>query len=101
MDDAKAGLHRQLIQLGDMMGDGLHHEPDGYWIPKEYKRILRALGIAPKRKSNSEQINNLMTKRVEDVRCKSCGGQLKQTRSGSMRAKCEGCGSRFQLMRRK
>ena len=40
-----------LIQLGDMMGDGLHHEPDGYWIPKEYKRILRALGIAPKRKN--------------------------------------------------
>ncbi len=25
----KADLHRQLVRLGDMMGDGLHHEPDG------------------------------------------------------------------------
>lgn len=34
----KAHLHRQLVKLGDMMGDGLHLEPDGKWISKEYKQ---------------------------------------------------------------
>ena len=26
---AKTELHQQLIRLGDMIGDGLHLEPDG------------------------------------------------------------------------
>ncbi len=47
-------LHQRLIQLGDMMGDGLHYERDGQWITREYKATLRALGLlkAPKRKHN-------------------------------------------------
>ena len=58
-EETKAHLHSQLIKLGDMMGDGLHHEPDGRWISKEYTKVLRALGIAPKQKraNNSEVIN--------------------------------------------
>jgi hypothetical protein len=34
-------LHRQLIKLGDMMGDGLHHEEP--WIAKEYTKIAKIL----------------------------------------------------------
>lgn len=36
MEDNKK-LHEQLIKLGDMMGDGLHHEDGGKWIEREYK----------------------------------------------------------------
>lgn len=34
-------LYEQLVKLGDLMGDGLHLEPDGKWIEDEYKRIIR------------------------------------------------------------
>lgn len=34
-------LHHRLIKLGDMMGDGLHHE-DGS-ITREYRKVARAL----------------------------------------------------------
>lgn len=36
-------LHNQLIRLGDMLGDGLHHESDGAWIPGGYRRVSKAL----------------------------------------------------------
>ena len=101
MGEDKDFLHRQLIKLGDMMGDGLHHEPDGKWISKEYKRILKALGIGPKRKNHSEAINKTMIERVKTVKCRNCQGKLYQTRSGSMRAQCIDCGARFQLLQRK
>ncbi|MEL4360909.1 hypothetical protein [Shewanella algae] len=92
-------LHRQLIKLGDMMGDGLHHEPDGKWISKEYTRILKELGMLPKRKPvNSEKINQAMLRRVSEVTCGKCGGELTQTRSGSKRAICQN-GHKWQLLK--
>lgn len=94
-------LHRQLIKLGDMMGDGLHLEPDGKWIATEYRSVARALGLIPKRENNARFIDEQMTKRVESVACPKCGGGLRQTRSGSMRAKCTHCGSKLQLLKRK
>jgi hypothetical protein len=93
-------LHRQLIKLGDMMGDGLHHEPDGRWIPKEYKKILRALGIGPKRKNFTKSNNEAMEKRLKNFKCPSCLGELKQTRPGSLRAKCLNCGNKYQVLKR-
>lgn len=96
----KASLNAQLVKLGDMMGDGLHHEPDGKWIEREYKAVCRQLGIMPRRRSpDSDRINEHMEKRVAEVPCPACGGKLRQTRSGSMRAKCSSCGVRCQLMR--
>ena len=97
--DDKEFLHRQLIKLGDMMGDGLHYEPDGKWISHEYKKTLKALGIESKRKNNSKKINELMDQRVRDVKCQNCNGILKQTRSNSKRARCVDCGALFQLLK--
>lgn len=99
--EAKDHLHWQLIKLGDMMGDGLHHEPDGKWIEKEYRQVLKALGMLPKkqRRNNSEAINTAMKQRIKDVSCPKCGGELKQTRSGSKRGVCVGCGAKFQLLK--
>ena len=94
-------LHRQLVKLGDMMADGLHYEPGGKWIEKEYGKILRALGYdAPIRKNNSKNINELMIDRVKSVKCGECSGDLKQVRSGSMVAKCINCGAKYRLLKR-
>lgn len=101
--DTKAHLHNQLVKLGDMMGDGLHQEPDGKWIEKEYRQVLKALGKLPKQKrtNNSAQINERMIERLKEVNCPNCQGELKQTRSGSMKAKCVGCGNKYGLLKRK
>ena len=92
-------LHDQLIKLGDMMGDGLHHEPGGKWIEREYRRVCKALGIIKNRPRNTEAINERMIKRVADIQCGKCGGVLKQTRSGSKRAACQSCGAKWQLLK--
>ena len=92
-------LHNQLIKLGDMMGDGLHLEPGGKWIEQEYSKIARALGYSKPKANNSSAINEGMGKALEKARCSKCGGTMKQTRSGSLRAECLSCGSKFQFKR--
>lgn len=95
-------LHRQLVKLGDMMGDGLHHEPDGKWIEREYKKILKALGYLPKqtRTSNVAAINEVVGETLKTNKC-PCGGGLKQTRSGSFKVACVECESRYQFKAKK
>lgn len=101
----KQYLYGQLVKLGDMIGDGLHYESDGKWITKEYNQVARALGLIPKKKRASkspemvEKVNSMMTKRTGEVQCTKCAGQLKQSRSGSMRARCQSCGASFQLLK--
>ncbi len=101
--EAEDRNYRQLVKLGDMMGDGLHHEPGGKWIEKEYTRVAKALGLIEpkKRANNSAEINERMAERVKEVSCPGCQQPLKQTRSGSMKAKCTGCGSKYSLLIRK
>lgn len=94
-------LHDQLVKLGDMIGDGLHLEPDGKWIAKEYRKVARALGYGAPRASNAEAINKAMAEAVERCRCRKCGGQLQQTKSGSLRAACASCGTKYQFKRSK
>jgi hypothetical protein len=96
-------LYDQLIKLGDMMGDGLHHEPDGKWISREYKKICIALGLIkkPNRKNNSKAIDKAMAKSLGSQRCPKCDGNLKQTRAGSLRANCLECGVKFQVLKKK
>lgn len=91
-------LEDKLVRLGDMMSDGLHLEPEGKWIEKEYKETLKALGLLEpvKRKNNSEKINEFMTKRLKEVKC-TCGSELTQSRSGSFIGKCKKCGKKFVL----
>lgn len=91
-------LEDRLVRLGDMMGDGLHLEPEGKWIEKEYKKTLKALGLLEpiKRNSNSEKINEFMVKRLKEVKC-TCGSELVQSRSGSFIGKCVKCGKKFIL----
>ena len=99
-DSIKKDALRRLVKLGDMMGDGLHYEPGGSWITKEYRRALKEAGIMPVKTRNTSRINEFMTERIKKVTC-SCGGKLKQTRKGSFRAKCIECGLVWQLGRKR
>lgn len=83
------------------MGDGLHREADGKWISKEYKRVLKALGITTPRINNSIEINRAVLEVLKTAICFKCKGRLKQSRSGSLRAICLDCGAKFQLKRKK
>ena len=82
------------------MGDGLHNEPEYKWVEVEYKRCLRALGLAPKRKSNIPAINEAVAKFVSDKKC-DCGGNFIQKRSGSFKVLCGSCGAAYVLKRKK
>ncbi len=94
---AKEDALRRLVKLGDMMGDGLHLEPGGAWIEKEYRRAMKQAGIEPPRhRADPSEINEFMARRVAAEKC-TCGGALAQSRSGSFRAKCAECGKLWQL----
>lgn len=104
--EVEADLHKQLIKLGDMMGDGMHLEPGGSWIKKDYARVARALGIAmpPTRRKRpqalTDRINKRMAERTRESECPQCKHfSLKQTRSGAMKARCTICGRGFMLLK--
>lgn len=97
----KGYLHRQLVKLGDMLGDG-DAEP---WVGKEYRRICRLLGYTSNRRrtdaARTETINARMVERCQEEQCPECKRHsLKQSRSGSMSASCTLCGRSFKLLRR-
>lgn len=89
-------LYEQLARLGEMMGDGLHHEEP--WIAKEYNHISRLLFPdihrdlrVQKNKATDEKMKELFTRR----KCYTCQGELKQLRSGSLTCLCSVCGAKF------
>ncbi len=92
---------QQFARLGDMIGDGLHHEDK--WILKEYKRLQKILiGDCPEvkkfKKSRAQEknqtINLLVKKRLEQDKC-PCGSHMQQSRSGSLVVKCTSCPKKF------
>lgn len=106
--DERIRLSEQLIRLGDMMGDGLHHEPGGGWINSEYKKISRLLypeiAAAEKsqRKIKNAETDQYMADFLKDKPCPNCAsGKLSQTRSGAKTCKCGACNKKFTLKTRK
>lgn len=81
----------QFIKLGDMMGDGLHHEEP--WIAKEYKKLAKILipGLKEtekkRRVNKNESINLQVAEKLKTDKC-NCGCDLKQVRSGSKVVQC-------------
>lgn len=90
----------QFCRLGEMIGDGLHYEPDGKWISKEYNRLAKILipeiktQDKEKRKRKASNIDEQMKVLLSNKKC-SCGGELKQKRSGTKVAYCIVCDSRY------
>jgi hypothetical protein len=95
-EDPNKYLYDQLIKLGDMLGDGLGHEPGEEWIAQDYRRVCKALGLTRPRRNNGAAINVAVSKYLETNRCE-CGGLLKQTRSGAMRVFCTSCCRNYRL----
>lgn len=94
-------LHEQLVKLGDMMGDGLHHEEP--WIAREYGKIMRRL-YPDEFKEQRQRKNQATNKRMADLLLNKtclCGATLKQTRSGSTKCICISCGKMFKARRKK
>lgn len=93
-------LWRQFCKLGEMMGDGLHYEPDGKWIAKEYRQLAKILIPEIKevnsirRKLKAANIDTQMAKLLEGKKC-NCGGEIKQGRSGAKVAYCQNCKQRY------
>lgn len=91
----------QFCRLGEMMGDGLHHEADGKWISKEYRRLSRLLIPEIKdrdkamRKAKADNIDKKIAKLIEIKRCEKDGGQLVQKRSGTKLVYCQTCNTRY------
>ncbi len=106
-DDERKRLSDQLIRLGDMMGDGLHHEPGGGWINREYKKISRLLypeireAEKTQRKMKNDATDQYMAEFLKDKTCPKCSGVLKQTRKGAKTVRCQSCESKFNLKTRK
>lgn len=96
-------LWNQFCKLGEMMGDGLHHEDDGAWIPKEYKRLMKIL--CPEisneaRKTKADKIDSQMVNLLSQRKCE-CGGDLKQSRKGSKICYCIVCNKRYKAKAKK
>lgn len=87
-------LWSQFCKLGEMIGDGLHHEEP--WIVREYKKLQRILLPPTKEelKLKRDSINAQM-ERLMSVKTCECGGKLEQTRSGSKTCKCTICDKKF------
>lgn len=97
---------RQFVKLGDMMGDGLHHEADGKWITKEYNRLAKILipeikeSYQQKRKQKTIRTNEQIAKLILDKKC-NCGGGLEQRRSGTKIVYCIICDARYKAVSKK
>jgi len=102
-------LWNQFIRLGDMMGDGLHYEPDGKWITREYKKLYKILcPPTEEEKSRQKEVRQNKNKRIDEQileklksdRC-NCGSELKQTRSGAKIVQCIVCEKKYTYKPRK
>lgn len=99
----------QFARLGEMIGDGLHNEPDGKWISREYKRLSELLIPEIKdmksanRKLKAGKINEQVANLISKIKCKKdgCGGDLRQSRSGSKICYCKNCNARYKAVKSK
>lgn len=98
----------RFARLGEMIGDGLHYEPDGKWITREYRSLMHYL-IPETKKADKEQraarrkqVNDRLKELLKDFKCHNCNqvGTVTQNRSGARRCKCY-CGQNFTLKKPK
>lgn len=97
-------LSNRLIKLGDMMGDGLHHEPDGKWIEREYRDTLKALYpelYKNMRKHKADSTDKQMSALLAENKSSCCDAPLRQSRKGSKIAYCTQCNNRFKAKSKK
>jgi hypothetical protein len=96
----------QFCRLGEMMGDGLHREPGGSWISRDYARLSKILIPEIKeaskvtRKLKADAVDRNIAKLLENRNC-NCGGKLIQKRKGTKVVYCQICNARYIAHNRK
>jgi hypothetical protein len=80
--------YQQLIKLGDMMGDGMHHQDP--WIAKEYRKTLKSLHpeMFPKKQRKPTQS---IIKTLHVCTCGAIGWTFKRFSPFGVQLYCKGC----------
>ena len=103
-------LYRQLDTLGQLIADDDEYGASRAYYNREYRRVVNALRrLEPEkwkdypvyRQHTTDGRNEMVQKWLAKNRCPKCGGEFKQTRSGSFRIVCQQCGQTGQLKRKK
>ena len=84
----KSRLHKDLIKLGDMIGDGLHYEDPS--ISREYRKVAKQLYPemypSKKRKPSQQFIRTL-----KECDCGAKGWSFTRYQNGNVGLKCKQC----------
>ena len=98
-------LYNQLDACGQILAEWDEDRPPTKY-KQEYRRILKAIiKLDPEswkdcqifQKKNNTKINTAVDKFCKEHVCPKCGGEIKQTRSGSLRVICKKCNAKYQL----
>lgn len=95
----------QLDKLGQMIAEDDEWGATRRELNREYRRICKALAkldpetwkMPPGYRSSASKYNTPVANWCKEHKCQKCGGELKQTRSGSLRVLCLSCGTKYQL----
>lgn len=95
MDDREYQALR-LYGLECQMQRGEHLQAGGEAILREYRSLKASHGKGLRRgKRDHSEVDRAMLEHLASQPCQACGGELKQTRSGSLRARCLACDERW------
>ncbi|MNM80007.1 hypothetical protein D3C81_919570 [compost metagenome] len=93
MDDEYLAL--QIHGLECRLQRGEHLQEGGAHLMGEYRKLKAAQGKGLRKpKKDHSAVDLAMAEQVAAFACPACGGVLKQTRSGSLRAVCTACDER-------
>lgn len=96
MKDHDEYLALQLQGLECRMQRGEHLQEGGQELVREYRKVKAAMGKGVRKpKRDHSAVDKAMAEQLAGCACHSCGGALKQTRSGSLRAVCLACSERW------
>lgn len=97
-------LYRQLDKCGQILAEWDEDKRPTYY-EREYRKIMHQLAKLEPENWDYPYFKRDYTSRNENVavwckthKCSKCGGELKQSRSGSLRVVCQSCNSKFQLI---
>lgn len=95
MKDHDEYLALRLHGLECRMQRGEHLQEGGQQLVREYRKLKAAQGKGLRKpKKDHSAVDQAMAEQVAAFACPACGGVLRQTRSGSLRAVCTACGER-------
>ena len=105
-NDDNQHLWDRFVKLGERIGDGDLDASESRWMNREYSKLSKILipelkeQAKEQRSNKAKNINEQMIKLLAIKKC-SCGGELKQSRSGSKIVYCKVCNKRYSACKTK